>query len=206
MSGVRISSPAPISMIEHNVNKLDNFICGFYIQDNLCDEIIEFHKNTKNKSPGKVGYDSVPKVDTKVKDSIDASLTDRNLLEKYVHYLQKSVAMYVEKYPYCDQYSPWRLITEPIVQFYKPGGGYFDWHTERTGNNEPGTSRHLVYMTYLNDVTDGGETEFYHQKLKIKPEKGLTLIWPADWTFTHRGITSNTQEKYIVTGWFNFVK
>jgi hypothetical protein len=65
-------------------------------------------------------------------------------------------------------------------------------------------SRHLVFMTYLNDVTDGGETEFFYQKLKVKPEKGLTLIWGADWTFTHRGITSPTQTKYIVTGWFNY--
>ena len=31
-------------------------------------------------------------------------------------------------------------------------------------------------MTYLNDIKDGGETEFYYQKLKVKPEKGLTLI------------------------------
>jgi hypothetical protein len=59
-------------------------------------------------------------------------------------------------------------------------------------------------MTYLNDVEIGGETEFFHQKLKIRPEKGLTLIWPADWTFTHIGITS-PEEKFIVTGWFNYI-
>ena len=60
-------------------------------------------------------------------------------------------------------------------------------------------------MTYLNDVDDGGETEFYYQKLKVKPRKGLTLIWPADWTHTHRGLSSPTQEKYIITGWLNYI-
>jgi hypothetical protein len=60
-------------------------------------------------------------------------------------------------------------------------------------------------MTYLNDITDEGETEFFHQQIKIQPRKGLTLIWPADWTYTHRGITSPTQDKYIITGWFNYV-
>ena len=60
-------------------------------------------------------------------------------------------------------------------------------------------------MTYLNDVEDKGETEFVLQNLKVKAEKGKTLIWPADWTHTHRGIISPTQEKYIVTGWFNFM-
>ena len=59
-------------------------------------------------------------------------------------------------------------------------------------------------MTYLNDVIDGGETEWYYQNIKIKPERGLTVIWPSDWTFTHRGNTSPTQTKYIATGWFNF--
>ena len=49
-------------------------------------------------------------------------------------------------------------------------------------------------MTYLNDVSDGGETEFYYQKLKVKPETGLTLIWGSDWTFTHKGITSQHKQ------------
>jgi hypothetical protein len=61
-------------------------------------------------------------------------------------------------------------------------------------------------MTYLNDVTDDGETEFYYQQVKFQPKKGLTVIWPADWTHTHRGIASMTQDKYIVTGWYNFTK
>ena len=59
-------------------------------------------------------------------------------------------------------------------------------------------------MTYLNTVNDGGETEFIYQKLKVKPETGLTLIWGADWTFTHRGITSKTETKYITTGWYSY--
>ena len=60
-------------------------------------------------------------------------------------------------------------------------------------------------MTYLNDVTDGGETEFKYQKLKVKPVKGKMVMWPTDFTHTHRGITSPTQEKYIATGWDNFM-
>ena len=59
-------------------------------------------------------------------------------------------------------------------------------------------------MTYLNDIKKGGETEFYYQKLKIKPETGLTLLWGCDWTFTHRGITSPTETKYIATGWYSY--
>ena len=62
--------------------------------------------------------------------------------------------------------------------------------------------RLLVYMTYLNTVKKGGHTEFLYQKLKIKPEKGLTLIWPADFTHTHRGNVVEEGDKYIATGWY----
>jgi len=61
-------------------------------------------------------------------------------------------------------------------------------------------------MTYLNNVKDSGETEWFYQNLKIKPEAGLTVIWPTDWTFTHRGIPSKTEIKYIVTGWYSYIK
>lgn len=60
-------------------------------------------------------------------------------------------------------------------------------------------------MTYLNTVTDEGGTEFLNQELKISAEKGKTVIWPADWTHTHRGVASPTQEKYIITGWLSFI-
>ena len=60
-------------------------------------------------------------------------------------------------------------------------------------------------MTYLNDVEDGGTTDFDYYNLKVKPECGKTLIWPAEWTHMHSGIVAN-ETKYIITGWFNLVK
>jgi prolyl 4-hydroxylase len=128
------------------------------------------------------------------------------LCEDYVNNCLNLVTeQYKKKYPYCDSCSPWKIIEDINVQYYKPNAGFYAWHTERGSPSGINASRHLVFMTYLNDVTDGGETEFFHQKLKVKPEKGLTLIWPVDWTFTHRGIPSPSEEKYITTGWFNFV-
>ena len=59
-------------------------------------------------------------------------------------------------------------------------------------------------MTYLNDVPKDGETEFFHYGLKIKPEKGKTIIWPAEWTHAHRGNPTTVKEKYITTGWLSF--
>ena len=58
-------------------------------------------------------------------------------------------------------------------------------------------------MTYLNTLDNAG-TEFYYQKTTTPCEKGLTIIWPAGWTHTHKGVISNVDEKYIITGWYSF--
>lgn len=142
-------------------------------------------------------------VDVNKKESTDCILRDDVLFNAYLNKLKLCVNLYKSHYPFVDRYSPWGIIEPVNIQHYKPNTAYHAWHTERTNAY---TTRHMVFMTYLNGVTDGGETEFYHQNIKVKPEKGLTLIWPADWTFTHRGIPSTTQEKYVITGWFSYIK
>ena len=85
------------------------------------------------------------------------------------------------------------------IQKTLPGGGYHTFHCE---NIAPGNyNRLLVTMLYLNDVDDGGETEFLHQSKRVKPEEGTFLIWPAGFTHMHRGNPPLKGEKYIVTSW-----
>lgn len=190
---------------------MNNFILQEYLEDiSVCDELIDAHKLSNNKVPGVCGSPKDAKVNPQVKLSTDLSfypdaIAGNDVLTNYLSQLQSVVEAYIKQYPMCNHYSAWGINEGFNIQHYKPNEGYFEWHTERTTITAPSCNRHLVYMTYLNDVSDGGETEFYHQELKVKPRKGLTLIWPADWTHTHRGITSPTEEKYILTGWFNFI-
>ena len=37
-----------------------------------------------------------------------------------------------------------------------------------------------------------------------KPKKGLTVIWPAIWTHTHKGLPAPKELKYICTGWYEW--
>lgn len=179
----------------------ENFLFTDFLEDlSICDDIIEYFNTTEKKGPGQCG---IGQVHTETKISTDASLRyNLELQDRYLIQLRKVTNKYLEKYPFANFYAPFAPEIGINIQHYKPGEGYYDWHTERTGTNPPVTFRHLVFMTYLNDVEDGGETEYFHQEIKLKPKKGLTAIWPADWTYTHRGIPSPTQEKYIVTGWY----
>lgn len=192
---------------EHDVNRLDNFILGWYMDDTtVCDKLIDyFYSNTSDKKTGIVGGNTV---DKNLKDSTDVMIT-RNInfngLNEYYKILQDLSVKYYTRYDSSLTIVPWGLVEPFNIQHYDPNGGFFVWHSERNRYADQSALRHLVFMTYLNDVTDQGETEFMNQKLKIRPEKGLTLIWPTDWTFTHRGIASPTQEKMITTGWFSFV-
>ena len=71
------------------------------------------------------------------------------------------------------------------LQRYKPGQHFKKIHTERSSLEN--LHRIFAFMTYLNDVQEGGSTYFSHYDLEIQPSKGLTLIWPAEWTHAHRG-------------------
>ena len=39
----------------------------------------------------------------------------------------------------------------------------------------------------------------------VAAEKGKTVIWPAEWTHTHRGRVDHKLEKTIITGWIDLI-
>lgn len=191
------------------INQQPGFIGAWFLEDlNVCDTLITyFYKNSDLHASGHTQAGNRVFIDIETKDSTDLAICSNCQDKEWAQYtmqLAQVTEAYKKRFEWCDHYSPWGILDQTNIQFYKPGGGYKIWHTERSTPLMPMATRHLVFMTYLNDVTDQGETEFFYQKIKIKPRKGLTAIWPADWTHTHRGISSPTQEKYIITGWFNF--
>ncbi len=186
-----------------------SFIGAWYIPDlKVCDELIEFFRQSEGKSAGEIGHNREVKPD--IKDSLDLVITPDEfgvpVVRKYIINLFEVVKHYTDRYAYSKLVRPWGITENINLQYYQPGAGYKAWHTERIGPMLPSVNRHLVFMTYLNDVDDAGGTEFFHQKIIAQPRKGLTLIWPVDWTHVHRGVVSPTQDKYVITGWFDFAE
>lgn len=186
------------------------FMGAFMIEDpSVCDDLVSlFEDNRSTARKGVVGRDGKAVVDETKKDSLELAFMPedpRPEWQRYLAALQQVTRKYVEKYPYSANYvGQWGLSSPTNFQYYPPGGGYKVYHTERRDRIEPGASRHLVFMTYMNDVTDEGGTQFHHQNVTIQPRKGMTLVWPSDWTFMHRGVASPTEVKMIMTGWFNY--
>ena len=93
------------------------------------------------------------------------------------------------------------------LQKYLQGkGGYHHWHSEIYPRDAACETLHrvLLFMYYLNDVDDGGETEFFYQERKITPQAGRLVIAPAGFTHTHKGHIPRSGDKYIATSWILF--
>jgi len=98
-----------------------------------------------------------------------------------------------------------RLGSINIQKYKQDEGGYFYYHSEiyphPKDKENDALHRKLLWMFYLNDVEEGGETEFYHQQLTTKPKQGSLVIAPAGFTHTHRGNMPKSNDKYIFTSW-----
>ncbi len=86
------------------------------------------------------------------------------------------------------------------IQKTLPTEGYHVWHIEH-GKQFDNSRRAFVFSIYLNDVEEGGETEFLHYSKRVKPKKGRIVIWPAAFPYLHRGNPPLSGEKYILTSW-----
>lgn len=177
--------------------KFESFVGGWYINTQVCDDIVndfQLHIDESSFDEHR-GYHRLS----------NFQMTKR-VHQSYIDQIEQVFAQYQKKYVWSDtnHVNDWFLTQPYNVQKYEPGYNYKHWHIETGGPEEGKLLRHLTFMTYLNDIDEGGETEYLYQNLKVKPQKGLTLIWPASWTHPHRGIPALNEVKYISTGWASF--
>ena len=91
-------------------------------------------------------------------------------------------------------------FTDLKIQKTLPTEGYHVWHIEH-GKGYKTEPRAFVFSIYLNDVEEGGETEFLHFSKRVKPKTGRIVIWPAAFPYLHRGNPPLSGKKYILTSW-----
>jgi hypothetical protein len=187
-----------IELLELNESAHNSFIGVWKINpsEDFCNNIVDFFEQSKE----------IPKVKVNNSSKKDTEMCIYDTTNQYINFFKSQILgecyyQYCKKYEYCIAREVCSSILK--IQKYEPNECYQAYHSERNNLDPMNISRHLVWMMYLNNVEDGGETEFYYQRTKIKPESGKILIWPCDWTHTHRGIVSLTQVKYIMTGWYN---
>jgi len=191
-------------------------------------------KNWLKKGPGGIASYSDLEGDSEIpKKSLDTYICCQNLDPRIRTYIDRALLplldAYKKKFPSSEQVAEVGFATPAemkrstsnnllgqgeaqmeyyggshfLIQKYQPKEGFFAWHCEKSLVIPATCDRALVFMTYLNDVSDGG-TRFLNQDIITPAVKGLTLIWPTDWTHTHCGQISQNNIKYIATGWFSY--
>lgn len=157
---------------------------------------------------GAVNTDEIRPDRKQSRDLNVGAVADDPRINDYLHELRRCVGLYVDEYEYSDSlHHPWRMVEFPNIQHYEPGEGFKVFHCERNGTRFYLVKRFLAFMTYLCDIPEeeGGGTEFFYQERTFPCSLGKTLIWPAEWTHTHRGVVCHTRPKRIITGWFSYL-
>ena len=183
-----------------------NFIGSWSLADpDLCDAIIAFFEaNAGRHRQGR----TIRGVDLEVKRATDLVIFPRELaapdhapVAAYLRELEACLQDYALQWPHLAATFPGVDLVPFQIQRYLPGGHFQSPHFERASFGL--MHRVLAWMTYLNDVDDGGHTRFHSYGLDVKPERGKTLIWPAEWTHVHAGQVVKSGTKYIITGWMH---
>ena len=93
-------------------------------------------------------------------------------------------------------------ISELVMKRYRVGGNErFQLHFDSIGEK---ANRYLVFLWYLNDVAEGGGTEFPELGLTIQAKAGRLLVFPPYWMFQHLGQAPISGDKYILSTYFLF--
>ncbi|MBY6064396.1 2OG-Fe(II) oxygenase [Pseudidiomarina sediminum] len=97
----------------------------------------------------------------------------------------------------------YRLGPIQAQKYLQGQGNYNYWHCEVFPEKQGVEALHrsLLFMFYLNDVSEGGTTDFYYQQRSIAPRQGRMVIAPGYFTHTHRGCVPESNDKYILTSW-----
>ncbi len=190
----------------NSANLSPTFIGSWIIENQLCDQLVSYYENNQIKQ-----YQGVTSkgIDLNIKVRKDISINPKEIsqpgneiFDEYFQALFECYKDYNDQWPFLATMISKLDIGRFNIGKYLPGQHFKVIHTERSSLKT--LHRLFAFMTYLNDVDEGGATEFTHYDLSVKPKKGLTLIWPAEWTHAHRGNILLSGSKYIITGWLNF--
>ena len=173
-----------------------------FVSDRAVQNCINMYKKEGRRvTPGMSGV--YGQIRPHVKDSLDLGLrvdeVDRlKIWHKEMHNI---IDNYIRKFPILSRHHPWGYVDGINIQYYKAGGGYKKEHSESMARQS--AHRIMAFMTYLTDTENGG-TEFTYLNWTAPCKKGLTLIWPVNYPYAHRGVVSEKEDKMIITGWLGF--
>jgi predicted 2-oxoglutarate/Fe(II)-dependent dioxygenase YbiX len=108
--------------------------------------------------------------------------------------LLASTLPYTERYEIGEYmfHEPYQALKYRPGEFYK---AHYDGGTE--------SGRSISAVVYLNDDYEGGEIEFPNFKIKLKPEKGMLILFPSNYAYRHIAHPVLSGTKYSLVTWIH---
>ena len=186
------------------------------LEKEFCEEVIKKFEKDDRKYQGGVG--DLNQYNPNLKKSMDLHISSFEEWKDEDEIFYKALGEGVKEYAQQDFLTALdkddttsntiELFSRPLhdsgyqIQRTDPGG-YYKWHQDWTYRKDLG-SRVLTYIWYLNDITEGGGYTDFLDGTRITPKQGTLLLFPATWTYYHRGFPPEKETKYISTGWLYY--
>jgi len=90
-------------------------------------------------------------------------------------------------------------MERPQILHYAENAGHYNSHYD----DAPGNPRVFSAVFYLNDVEEGGETEFDYFDISVKPTAGSILMFPANYIYSHKANPPISSDKICIVTWFS---
>lgn len=188
---------------------LDNFVGVFdgFFDENLCNTFISYFQHCDQNGITEARQEYHKFNTDKISDESISFYNRTHLLNPQLRFKsfdfekifwENCYKLYAEKYAVLSNFPAHNIYTSKIQRTEKEQG-YHIWHCDSEWRAV--SNRLLVFILYLNDVKEGGETEFLYLSKRVQPRTGRLVLWPAAFTHTHRGNPPISNTKYIFTGW-----
>ena len=96
-----------------------------------------------------------------------------------------------------------------MKRYLNNGYDRFDTHVDV--RDYASARRFLAFFIYLNDVEEGGETDFVglyrvgtRMPYYIRPQRGRLLMFPPTWTYPHAGLKPVSGMKYFIHSYCHY--
>lgn len=175
-------------------NSLDHRVCDELISTfNSNPELYERYDNDGRPNFTQLNLTKHQKIHPIIHDYIMGE--SFKLLDEYRNRLPDETAFWPKTFAF----------EEFRIKHYKEGGhDQFDMHVDSISIST--AKRFLVFFWYLNDVEDGGNTDFPFLGLSFKPKKGSIFMFPPMWLFPHKGCPVIKGEKYLLSSYLHYME
>lgn len=129
-------------------------------------------------------------------------LADEGFQGFFLHQIDRHLALYNERVRLTIPVPARPHIEDLRIKRYRAGTD--DGFQPHFDSIDAVANRYLVFLWYLNDVADGGETEFVDLGVRIEARAGRLLVFPPYWLFQHAGLPPRSNDKYILSTYLLF--